>query len=83
VLAGTIGTAKNGFPSSARGAFPFTPAALDTTEINKLEERNGFTLFDVTADQILVRQFRWRPPEPVTAIASLEPYSTFTIERPA
>ncbi|MBO9712389.1 twin-arginine translocation signal domain-containing protein [Sphingomonas sp.] len=83
LLAGTIGTAKNGFPSSARGAFPFTPAALKATDINKLEERNGFTLFDVTADKIVVRQFRWRPPEPVAAIASLEPYDTFTIERPA
>lgn len=83
LISGTIGTARNGFPSSARGALPFTPAALKTTDISKLEERNGFTLFDVTADKILVRQFRWRPPEPVSAIASLEPAATFTIERPA
>ncbi|WP_343517915.1 hypothetical protein [Sphingomonas sp.] len=82
LVAGPVGTATNGFPSSARGAFPFTPAALRADPLNKLEEKNGFTLFDVTRDKIEVRQFRWRPPEPVEAIARLEPYSTFTIERP-
>jgi hypothetical protein len=83
LLAGPVGTATKGFPSAARGTFAFRPAALDTSETNKMEERNGFTLFDVTPDKILVRQFRWRPPEPVAAIAGLEPFSTFTIERPA
>ncbi|MBV1686997.1 hypothetical protein KRR38_04735 [Novosphingobium sp. G106] len=83
ILAGPISTVGSGFPSEARGAFPFTPAKLKATEINKLEERNGFTLFDVYPERIEVRQFRWRPPEPVAAIASLKPYSTFTIQRPA
>lgn len=83
LVAGPVGTANNGFPSTARGAFPFTPAALKAEALNKLEEKNGFTLFDVTREKIEVRQFTWRPPEPIEAIATLQPSSKFTIARPS
>jgi len=82
ILSGTIGTGKSGFPSSARGNFPFTPAGVEATPRNSFEEKNGFTLFDVKPDRIEVRQFRWRPPEPIEAIASLQQVSSFTIPRP-
>jgi phosphodiesterase/alkaline phosphatase D-like protein len=81
ILPGTIGTATPGFPSSARGVLPFHPQALEIRDIAKMEERNGFSIVDVRRDRIEVKQFRWRPPEPIAAIASLEPSHTYTIER--
>lgn len=81
ILPGTIGTGTPGFPSSVRGVPPFHAAALDITDAAPMEERNGFSIVDVYADRIEVRQFRWRPPEPVAAIATLQPTHRFTITR--
>ncbi|MBV1686995.1 hypothetical protein KRR38_04725 [Novosphingobium sp. G106] len=83
ILSGPIGTGSRGWPSQGRGMFPRIPEKLTGTDVAATEERNGFTLFDVTPDHIEVRQFRWRPPEPVEAIASLQPFATFTINRRA
>lgn len=82
ILPGTIGTATPGFPSSVRGVAPFHPKALGVTDPAPMEERNGFSIVDVYRDRIDVRQFRWRPPEPLAAIASLNPSHSFTIARP-
>jgi hypothetical protein len=81
ILPGTIGTGTPGFPSSARGVPPFHAAALDIRDIAKMEERNGFSIVDVRRDRIEVRQFRWRPPEPVEAIAALQPSHSYSIAR--
>lgn len=83
ILPGTIGTGTPGFPSSVRGIFPWHPAALETTDIARIEERNGFSIVDVYPDRVEVQQFRWRPPEPVAAIASLQPFARHTIRRSA
>lgn len=82
VLPGPIGTGEWGFPSSARGIPAFHARALQVKDFAPMEERNGFTLVDVRPDRMEVRQFRWRPPEPVEAIASLQPAHSYTIERP-
>jgi hypothetical protein len=63
--------------------FPSTPGKLIGTDTAETLEKNGFTLFDVTPDHVEVRQFSWRPPEPIEAIAALQPYATFRIERRA
>ncbi|MBB5684907.1 hypothetical protein [Sphingobium boeckii] len=81
ILPGTIGTGTPGFPSTVRGVPPFHAAALEIKDIAKMEERNGFSIVDVFPDRIEVRQFRWRPPEPVEAIATLQPSDTYTIRR--
>ena len=81
ILPGTIGTDTPGFPSTVRGVPPFHAAALEIRDIAKMEERNGFSIVDVYPDRIEVRQFRWRAPEPVTAIANLQPSDTYTIRR--
>jgi hypothetical protein len=83
ILSGPIGTGARGWPSMGRGMFPATPQKLVGTDVAATEERNGFTLLDVTPERIEVRQFRWRPPEPVSAIAALQPYASFTIPRPS
>lgn len=83
ILPGTIGTGTPGFPSTVRGVAPFHASALEIRDHAPMEERNGFSIVDVFSERIEVRQFRWRPPEPVSAIASLQPSHTYTIERPA
>jgi len=82
ILAGTVGT-RTRWPTNSRGFFPGTPGKLIGTDTAETVEKNGFTLFDVTPDHVEVRQFSWRPPEPVEAIAALQPYATFRIERRA
>jgi hypothetical protein len=82
ILAGPIGTSALGWPSSARGTPPL-PAASLRLDGPAPVERNGFTLLDVTRDRILVRQFAWREPMPVAAIATLQPFATFAIPRPS
>lgn len=81
ILPGTIGTGRTGFPSSARGVAAFHPAALSITDTAPMEERNGFSIVDVHPDRVEVQQFRWRPPEPLSAIAALQPSHRFSIAR--
>ncbi|HEX2831035.1 MAG TPA: hypothetical protein VHP37_32170 [Burkholderiales bacterium] len=82
ILCGTVGTGKTGFAGYARGNIGWYPEKITATTRKSIEERDGFTLFDVYPDRIDVRQFLWRDPEPLDAIASLQPASTFTINRP-
>jgi len=79
ILPGCIGTTV--FPSTSRGLVPGHPGVLEISDYAKMEERNGFTIADVYPDRVDVRQFRWRPPEPVAAIAALEPAASFSIRR--
>lgn len=80
VLPGALGTGDGGWPSVARGEFPWTPARLRTEPLAALEERNGFAIVDVEREQVTVQLFCWRPPEPVDAIATLEPRARVVIE---
>jgi len=82
ILCGPVGTG-NGWPSAGRGMFPRLPEKLVGTDVAPTEERNGFTILDVRKDHVEVRQYRWRPPEPIAAIATLQPHATFRIERRA
>ena len=79
ILPGPIGTTV--FPSTSRGLVPGHPGILDVDDYAKMEERNGFTIADIYPDRVDVRQFRWRMPEAVAAIAALEPAESFSIRR--
>lgn len=46
-----------------------------------VEEKNGFTLIDLSQDEVTVRPFRWRRGEPEPAIDTLKPYHTFISKR--
>ncbi len=81
ILAGPVSTGATGWPSIGRGMFPATPTKLAASDTIPTEERNGFTLLDLTPERVEVRQFRWRPPEPLEAIAALQPHASFSIER--
>ena len=80
VLTGTLGT-QNGWPSDARGTPPQTAIGLSHKTHGEVLERNGFTLLDVTPDEVTIRLFAWKIDEPVEAIDALEPYHTYTIKR--
>ena len=47
----------------------------------EVTEKNGFTLIDLTQQEMTVRLFRWRRGEPESAIDTLEPYHTHTVRR--
>lgn len=82
ILAGPIGTSGAGWPSFARGTRPEPSSLVRFRQEGAPLEKNGFTLIDATPSKLTIRQFAWREPDPVSAIDTLEPYSTFEIERP-
>lgn len=80
ILTGTLGTGT-AWPSTARGTPPLIASNLAVASLADVEEKNGFTLIDLTQDEITVRLFRWRRDEPELAIDTLAPYHTFTARR--
>ena len=56
VLTGTLGT-QNGWPSDARGTPPQTAIGLSHETRGEVLEQNGFTLLDVTPDEVTIRLF--------------------------
>jgi hypothetical protein len=80
ILSGPVGTSRLGWPSSARGLAPTAASRINMDGAAPVE-KNGFTLLDVDRHRITVRQFAWREPDPVAAIASLQPFETFQIRR--
>jgi len=55
ILSGPVGVGGLGWLSSARGLQAKTPASMQVNELLAPEERNGFTLLDITARQVEVR----------------------------
>ena len=45
-------------------------------------EENGFSLLDVTEQEIEVSMFRWKPEDGLEAIARLEPFEVRSLPRP-
>ncbi len=80
ILAGPVSTGT-GWPSAVRGIPAGVPRSLHVTERTAPMERNGFSLFDVDADGIDVRQFAWLPAQGLDAIDSMQPFSAFRISR--
>jgi len=80
ILSGPVGTSRLGWPSAARGLPPTAASRISMSGVAPVE-KNGFTLLDVERERIVVRQFAWREPDLVSAIASLQPFSTFQIRR--
>ncbi len=80
ILTGPLGTGT-AWPSAARGTPPLIASDLAATSLAEVEEKNGFTLVDLSLNEITVRLFRWRRDEPAQLIDDLQPYHTFTIDR--
>ena len=81
ILAGPIGTEDEGYPSFYRGVGGQPPQLLSVEEVVKPIEKLGFSILDITKNNIKVRQFAWRPPEEETHIDTLQPFSTIQISR--
>ena len=79
-LTGPLGTGT-AWPSNARGTPPLIASHLDVSSLAGVEEKNGFTIVDMTQQEITVRMFRWRRGESERAIDTLEPYHSFTARR--
>jgi len=83
VLGGTLGTGDYTFPSQVR-AVESSPSELVTMdEALKITAKNGFSIIDVTPDKITFRLFMWRPPEPISAIDTLQPTLVYEAKRPS
>lgn len=78
VLTGTLGT-RNGWPTDYRGTPPLSAIGLNHETLGNVFEKNGFTLLDITAQEVVIRLFAWKTGEPLNAIDTLEPYHTYTI----
>lgn len=81
-VSGSLGTGPRGWPSGFRGTVARPPGDLDVEELLPPVEKNGFVLVDLTPTTITLRFWAWRPPQPVAAIDTLEPYRTLVLERP-
>ncbi len=80
VLTGPVGSRRT-WPSAARGTKPLPATDVVHETHAEVEEKNGFTLLDITPGEVRVRLFRWREPAPPEAIDTLEPYHSYTIRR--
>jgi len=57
VLVGPVSTSDVTWPTSARGIAAATPEGLDVTERVATKEVNGFTMFDITPEDVTARLF--------------------------
>jgi hypothetical protein len=80
VLSGTLGTAGAGWSSAFRGMVPKTPGGLVVDETFPAREENGFTIVDVTPEDMTLRYFTWRHAAP-EAIDTLDPVRTTRLAR--
>ena len=77
----TAGTG-NVWPSNARGTPPLSAGHLKLESPAPIEEKNGFTLVDITEDEVRIRLFKWRREfnEP-SEIDQLTPYHDVRVKR--
>lgn len=80
VITGTPGC-NAGWPSRMRGTPPVEATGLVHEPETPIAEENGFTIVDLTRDEITLRLFAWTSDQPVEAIDRLEPYHTAVIRR--
>jgi len=83
ILSGPLRSSTAGWPSFARGTQPQPPHSVRLDQDYAPQEKNGFTIIDVDRNRMTVRRFAWREPDSVESIDRLEPFDTFTIERPS
>jgi hypothetical protein len=81
ITGGTLGTGDIAFPSAARGIDPTASELIGIDEVLPPTEKNGFSIIDVTPEKMVFRMFTWRPPEPIEAIATLDPMIVYEIPR--
>lgn len=81
VTGGTLASGDIAFPSCFRGVDSKPSQLIGMDEVLAPTEKNGFSIIDVTPEKMTIRMFAWRPPEPVEAIANLEPMLVYEVAR--
>lgn len=81
LISGTLGTGLY-WPSQARGTAPTAASHLTLESPAPVVEKNGFSIVDITPDEIRVRLFAWRRElQRVEEITHLAPYHDVRIAR--
>ncbi|WP_424096143.1 hypothetical protein [Moorena producens] len=83
ILSGPLGTGDYAFPSSARDVESSPSQLVDMDEILKPLEKNGFSIIDVTENEMRFSLYTWRPPQAVEDISTMEPTVVYTVPRPS
>jgi hypothetical protein len=81
VLTGPIGTAGQGWPSSARGTPPLPPVGLDLRAGLAPMEHNGFTILDFSPDRVEGAFYEWKLGQPEAKLDALQPFHRFRHSR--
>lgn len=81
LLCGTPGTSGPGWPSKFRGQRATPSGTLTAEEWTPPIEENGFSILDVTPQQIEVSMFRWKPEDGEDMISRLQPFEVRTLQR--
>jgi hypothetical protein len=82
VVSGSLGTGPRGFPSGFRGLTAKPPTDLMVQEGLPSVEKNGFVIVDFTREKVVIQFYAWKPPEPLEAIDTLQPYHTLELKVP-
>ncbi len=82
VVSGSLGTGPRGFPSGFRGLTARPPTDLTVQEGLSSVEKNGFVIVDFTPGKVVIQFYAWKPPEPLEAIDTLQPYQTLELKVP-
>lgn len=80
IIAGSPGC-KSGWPSRVRGTPPLEATGVVHEPEAPIAEKNGFSIIDLTQDEVTVKLFAWSDDQPVEAIDELEPFHTALIRR--
>jgi hypothetical protein len=81
ICSGSLGTGPRMWPSAFRGMKAEPPTAIEMQEKLPPLEKNGFVIVDVYPDELTVKFYAWRQPQPVSAIDDLEPHHEVTLKR--
>lgn len=81
ICSGSLGTGPRMWPSAFRGMVAEPPTAIEMEEKLPPLEKNGFVIVDVFPEEMEIRFYAWRQPEPVSAIDDMEPHHTVTLRR--
>ena len=83
IASGSLGTGPRGFPSGAvRKMVAQPPTDLTVEEWLAPVEKDGFMIADFMPDKIVIQFYAWRPPEPLEAIDTLEPFHSLELKIP-
>ncbi len=87
ILTGPLGTGDTGFPSSYRNTPASSSLLVDMDEKLEAVEKNGFTIIEITRDEMKFTLYTWRPHknEPISnqiyRINNLEPTFCYIVPR--